>query len=64
MPNNLAPYVVQVAAGRLPAVRVFGADYPTPDGTCQRDYIHVVDLADGHVAALAALTAGDPACAR
>jgi UDP-glucose 4-epimerase len=59
VPNNLAPYVVQVAAGRLPALRVFGTDYPTPDGTCQRDYIHVLDLADGHVAALAALTEGD-----
>ena len=58
VPNNLAPYVVQVAAGRLPALRVFGTDYPTPDGTCQRDYIHVLDLAEGHVAALAALTAG------
>jgi UDP-glucose 4-epimerase len=60
VPNNLAPYAVQVAAGRLPVLRVWGADYPTPDGTCQRDYIHVLDLAAGHVAALAALRAGDP----
>jgi UDP-glucose 4-epimerase len=59
VPNNLAPYAVQVAAGRLPSIRVFGSDYPTPDGTCQRDYIHVLDLAEGHVAALAALTDGD-----
>ena len=60
VPNNLAPYAVQVAAGRLPRLRVFGDDYPTPDGTCQRDYIHVVDLAEGHVAALAALEGGGP----
>lgn len=51
-PNNLMPFVAQVAAGRLPRVRVFGDDYPTPDGTGVRDYIHVVDLAEGHVAAL------------
>jgi len=60
VPNNLSPYIVQVAAGRLPRLRVFGDDYPTPDGTCQRDYIHVVDLAEGHVAALAALAGGAP----
>jgi UDP-glucose 4-epimerase len=52
IPNNLVPYVAQVAAGRLERVRVFGSDYPTPDGTGVRDYIHVVDLARGHVAAL------------
>lgn len=52
VPNNLMPYVVQVACGRHPSVRVYGADYPTPDGTGVRDYIHVVDLAQGHVAAL------------
>ena len=52
IPNNLMPYVLQVAAGRRPYVRVFGRDYPTPDGTGVRDYIHVVDLAVGHVAAL------------
>ncbi len=52
IPNNLLPYVAQVAVGKLPQVRVFGDDYPTPDGTGVRDYIHVVDLARGHVAAL------------
>jgi UDP-glucose 4-epimerase len=52
IPNNLLPYVSQVAVGRLPEVRVFGNDYPTPDGTGVRDYIHVVDLAIGHIAAL------------
>ncbi|WP_298745130.1 UDP-glucose 4-epimerase GalE [uncultured Microbacterium sp.] len=51
-PDNLAPYIVQVALGRRPHVRVFGDDYPTKDGTGERDYIHVVDLAAGHVAAL------------
>ncbi len=53
IPNNLVPYVAQVAVGKLKAVQVFGDDYPTPDGTGVRDYIHVVDLAKGHVAALA-----------
>ena len=52
IPNNLMPYVAQVAVGRLQCLRVFGNDYPTPDGTGVRDYIHVVDLARGHVAAL------------
>ena len=52
IPNNLAPYISQVAIGRLPKLRVFGNDYPTPDGTGVRDYIHVVDLALGHLAAL------------
>jgi UDP-glucose 4-epimerase len=51
-PNNLMPYVAQVAVGRRPSLQVFGDDYPTPDGTGVRDYIHVVDLAEGHVAAL------------
>ena len=51
-PNNLMPYVVQVAAGAKPALRVFGNDYPTPDGTGVRDFVHVMDLAEGHVAAL------------
>lgn len=51
-PNNLMPYVAKVAAGQLPKLRVFGGDYPTPDGTGIRDYIHVLDLAAGHVAAL------------
>jgi UDP-glucose 4-epimerase len=52
VPNNLMPYIAQVAVGKLKEVRVFGADYPTPDGTGVRDYIHVVDLARGHLAAL------------
>lgn len=51
-PNNLMPYVAQVAVGRLPRLSVFGDDYPTPDGTGVRDYVHVMDLARGHVAAL------------
>lgn len=52
IPNNLMPYVAKVAAGELEKVHVFGNDYPTPDGTGMRDYIHVVDLAKGHIAAL------------
>ncbi|BBL23241.1 UDP-glucose 4-epimerase [Comamonas terrigena] len=52
VPNNLMPYVAQVAAGQRPCLSVFGNDYPTPDGTGTRDYIHVMDLAAGHVAAL------------
>jgi UDP-glucose 4-epimerase len=51
-PNNLMPYVAKVAAGQLPKLSVYGGDYPTPDGTGVRDFIHVVDLAEGHVAAL------------
>lgn len=53
IPNNLVPYVAQVAVGKLEAVQVYGDDYDTPDGTGVRDYIHVCDLAAGHVAALA-----------
>lgn len=52
IPNNIMPYISQVAAGKLKTLHVFGNDYPTPDGTGVRDYIHVVDLAEGHVAAL------------
>ncbi len=52
IPNNLVPYIAKVAVGKLEKVHVFGSDYPTPDGTGVRDYIHVVDLARGHVAAL------------
>ncbi len=52
IPNNLMPYITQVAIGKLEKLRVFGNDYPTPDGTGVRDYIHVVDLAKGHLAAL------------
>ncbi len=55
IPNNLLPYVARVASGKLEFVRVFGNDYPTKDGTGVRDYIHVVDLARGHVAALSHL---------
>lgn len=59
IPNNLMPYVAKVAAGELAKVRVFGGDYPTPDGTGVRDFIHVADLAEGHVRALERL-AGEP----
>lgn len=52
IPNNLMPYIVRVAAGRLEKLTVFGGDYPTPDGTCLRDYLHVTDLAVGHLRAL------------
>ena len=60
VPNNLLPYVAQVAVGRRERLNVWGGDYDTPDGTGVRDYIHVVDLALGHVAALASLE--QPAC--
>lgn len=56
--THLVPKVLRVAAGEEPFVRIFGTDYPTPDGTCIRDYIHVVDLADAHLKALAHLMAG------
>jgi UDP-glucose 4-epimerase len=52
IPNNLMPYIAQVAIGKLPELSIFGGDYPTPDGTGVRDYIHVVDLALGHLRAL------------
>ena len=52
IPNNLMPYVTQVAVGKLPVLNIFGDDYDTPDGTCIRDYIHVVDLARGHLLTL------------
>ena len=55
IPNNLLPYITQVAVGKLPELAVFGNDYPTPDGTGVRDYIHVMDLAEGHLQALQAL---------
>jgi len=58
--THLIPIVLQAAAGKRPEVTVFGADYPTPDGTCVRDYIHVVDLAQAHVLALHALVKGHP----
>jgi UDP-glucose 4-epimerase len=59
IPNNLMPYVAQVAVGKLAQLRVFGGDYDTPDGTGVRDYIHVVDLARGHLAALDTLVSQD-----
>ena len=55
VPNNLVPFVTQTAAGIRESITVFGNDYPTPDGTCIRDYIHVMDLAEAHVAALSHL---------
>ena len=58
IPNNLVPYIAQVAVGRLEKLHIFGDDYPTHDGTGVRDYIHVVDLARGHVAALKKLETG------
>jgi UDP-glucose 4-epimerase len=56
VPNNLLPYIAQVAVGQLPHLRIWGGDYPTPDGTGVRDYIHVVDLAFGHLKALEKLS--------
>ena len=61
VPNNLFPYIAQTAAGARERLRIFGDDYPTPDGTGVRDYIHVVDLAAGHLAALGHLLAGEGA---
>lgn len=58
IPNNLMPNITRAVAGRLPILRVFGNDYDTPDGTCVRDYVHVMDLAEGHLAALHHLTPG------
>ena len=58
IPNNLMPYITQVAVGQRASLSVFGGDYPTPDGTGVRDYIHVVDLADGHVKTLDKLATG------
>lgn len=62
IPNNLLPFVAQVAVGKLPELCIFGDDYPTVDGTGVRDYIHVVDLARGHVKALQKLLNSDPVC--
>ena len=52
IPNNLMPRITQAVIGKIPPIQVMGTDYPTPDGTCLRDYIHVVDLAKGHVCAI------------
>ena len=60
IPNNLMPYIAQVAAGKRPNLSVFGHDYDTPDGTGVRDYIHVMDLARGHIAALQHCDVSDP----
>lgn len=62
IPNNLMPYITQVASGKLEKLHVYGNDYDTPDGTGVRDYIHVVDLARGHVYALKAIEAGKGLC--
>lgn len=64
IPNNLMPFVQQVAVGRRPELSVFGTDYDTKDGTGRRDYIHVVDLADGHVAALKKIAKENGKCGR
>ena len=62
IPNNLMPYIAQVAVGKLPELKIFGDDYPTVDGTGVRDYIHVVDLARGHVQAVKKLESSEPGC--
>jgi UDP-glucose 4-epimerase len=59
IPNNLFPFITQVAVGRREQLQVFGNDWPTPDGSCIRDYIHVMDLAEGHRAALEVLMQGN-----
>lgn len=64
IPNNLMPFVQQVAVGRRPELSVFGTDYDTKDGTGRRDYIHVVDLADGHVAALKKIVKENGKCGK
>jgi UDP-glucose 4-epimerase len=60
IPNNLMPYIAQVAVGKLPQLNIYGDDYPTPDGTGVRDYIHVMDLAKGHLKALQRLSVKPP----
>jgi UDP-glucose 4-epimerase len=55
VPNNLMPFISQVAVGKRPALSIFGNDYPTSDGTCERDYLHVMDLAEGHLSAIKGL---------
>lgn len=58
IPNNLMPFISQVAVGRLKMLSIYGSDYPTLDGTCRRDYLHVMDVAEGHVAALSKIGSG------
>ncbi len=58
IPNNLMPIIMKVATGKIPELSIYGDDYPTPDGTCVRDFIHVVDLAKGHLAAIAKMKPG------
>ena len=58
IPNNLMPIIMNVAKGKIPELQVYGGDYDTPDGTCLRDYIHVVDLATGHIAAISKMCPG------
>ena len=58
-PNNLTPYIAQVAVGKREKLQVFGGDYETPDGTCLRDYIHIVDLAKGHALCMNAMFGPD-----
>ena len=60
IPNNLLPFIAQVAVGKRERLSIFGNDYPTADGTCERDYLHVVDLAAGHVAALDRIQSAEP----
>ena len=62
IPNNLMPYITQVAVGKRECLTIFGSDYPTKDGTCERDYIHVVDLAKGHVKAIDYILAQKKCC--
>ena len=62
IPNNLMPFVAQVAVGRREFLTVFGSDYPTPDGTGVRDYLHVMDLADGHLSAIEYMRAKESGC--
>eukprot|EP01100_Stratorugosa_tubuloviscum_P004225 TRINITY_DN204_c2_g1_i1.p1 TRINITY_DN204_c2_g1~~TRINITY_DN204_c2_g1_i1.p1 ORF type:complete len:357 (+),score=159.03 TRINITY_DN204_c2_g1_i1:814-1884(+) len=62
IPQNLLPFITRVAIGTLPVLKIYGTDYPTPDGTAIRDYIHVVDVADGHIAALKYLEDNNPGC--
>jgi len=62
VPHNLMPFLAQVAVGRREKLSIFGDDYPTADGTCERDYLHVDDLADGHIAALDAIQTREPGC--